>query len=287
MKKLSLSLALMAVIMAAKAQNNFEQIQQSFTHTNNNVIMIAAHRGPHLKYPENSIPAIKEGVNLGIDIVELDIRLTRDKKLVLMHDKTVDRTTTGKGRVSDYTFEELRKLRLRIKDSVTQEVVPTLEEALAITKGKVLIDLDIKEKDCVDSIIALTARTHTEQNVIFFVYKPEFAKMIKDRNSKFYTMVRTQNANQVDSCYKITVPQVVHIDPSHYTTGVTGTVKSNNGRVWINALGDVDDEVVAGNIAAFEKVLKNGANIIQTDQPALLKKYLESKGLYHSAVRTQ
>lgn len=281
MKKISIALCMLLLFnLNSFAQTRLANIQKSLLNTNNGIVMITAHRGPHLVYPENSIPAIKEGVRIGLDIVELDIRFTKDKQLVLMHDKNVDRTTNGKGLVADYTLSELRKLRLRIKDSLTNDQVPTLQEALALTKGKALIDLDIKERPCIDSIIALVERTHTEQNVIFFVYLPQFAKMIKARNSQLYTMVRTQNEPTVDSCFQTTMPQVVHIDPSHYNTSVVNKIKTNNARVWINSLGDVDKEAAAGNIAAFEKVLKYGANIIQTDQPALLKQYLESKGLY-------
>ncbi len=265
-----------------KAERTFEAIQASLLNPSNDVVMIASHRASHLLYPENSLPAIEDAIKLGIDIAELDIRFTKDKKLVIMHDKTVDRTTTGKGLVSDFTFEELRKLHLRIKDSVTNEVVPTLEEAFALAKGKILIDLDIKQADCVDSLIALVHRTKTEKNCIFFVYLPEYSKMIKEKDSLLLTMVRTGRTADVPVVFTKTNPEVVHIDPSHYNDTVVTTIKSNHARVWINALGTVDARAAKGDLGAFEDVIGKGANIIQTDQPALLKAYLESKKRYYS-----
>ena len=94
-------------------------------------------------------------------------------------------------------------------------------------------------------------------------------------------LMRTGSAGQVDGVFAAVKPEAIHIDPSHNTSATTGTIKSNGARAWINALGDVDREVVGGNVGALEKLLSNGANIIQTDQPALLKAYLVSKNLYY------
>ena len=252
--------------------------------TNSNVIMVAAHRGAHLKYPENSMPAVSEAVRLGIDVAEVDIRFTKDKKMVIMHDKTVDRTTNGKGLVADYTFEEIRKLKLRIKDSVTNEIVPTLEEVFKIAKGKILVDLDIKERGTVDSIIALVDRMDMKKNCVFFVYRPEYAKIIKERDHELMAMVRTSKTSDVPEVFKIAKPEAVHIDQGHYNDTVVNVCKSNGSRIWINALGDVDSKVAAGDLNAFEEVTKYGANMIQTDQPALLKEYLEARNLYHKKI---
>ncbi len=269
------------VLIAQEPLKEFENIQSALFNTNSNVVMIAAHRGAHLLYPENSIPSVIEAIRLGIDVAELDIRFTKDRKMVIMHDKTVDRTTTGKGLVSDYTFDDIRKLKLRIKDSVTNEIVPTLEEVFMLAKDKILIDLDIKEYGCIDSIIPLVNRMGMEKNCIFFVYLPAYAKMIKDLDHELISMVRTGKTSDVPDVFKIVKTEVVHIDPSHYNDTVINECKSNGSRIWINALGAVDKKVAAGDINAFEEVIKYGANMIQTDQPALLKGFLESRNLYH------
>lgn len=285
MNKYFYSLALLISIScpsnAQQGKSHFNTIVQSLHNTNNGIVMISAHRGSHLDFPENSLAAIRDAIQIGVDFAEIDIRFTKDKHLVLMHDKNIDRTTNGKGLVSDFTFDEIRKFRLKQKDSLTQEIIPTLEEALSTAKGKIILDLDIKQDECLDSIIALVQRTGSEKNCLFFVYEPPLAKMIKSKNESFQLLVRTESVQAVDTLFSVIRPEAVHIDPSHYTEAVVHTLKNGKCRVWINALGDVDKKAVAGDLKAYDELLKNGVNIIQTDQPAMLKKHLESRGLYY------
>src|SRR5271170_2091058 len=67
-------------------------------------VMVIAHRGEHLKHPENTMPAFQAAIDAGADFFELDVRTTSDGRLVLMHDRTVDRTTNGTGAVREMTF---------------------------------------------------------------------------------------------------------------------------------------------------------------------------------------
>ena len=70
--------------------------------------LVIAHRGSRLLYPENTLFAFKSAVNLGVDMLEMDVRLTRDGKLTVHHDSTIDRTSDGTGRVIDYRYDELK-----------------------------------------------------------------------------------------------------------------------------------------------------------------------------------
>jgi glycerophosphoryl diester phosphodiesterase len=271
---------LLIVTASAQETPRFNQINEAFLSYNSKIIMIAAHRGAHNDCPENSIPSFKKGIELGIDIIELDIRHTKDDSLVIMHDATVDRTTNGTGKISDLTFEEIRQLRLKYNGQLTGEKVPTLEEALNMTKGKILVDLDIKT-DHVEQIINVVNRTQTANTVIFFFYSGIEARMLKEKNPAFRSLVRTEKEADVDTLFTIAKTESVHIDPSHNTVSVTTKIKNNKARIWINALGEIDQRAAAGDLEAFGELLKNGANMIQTDYPALLMKYLKSKGLYY------
>lgn len=93
---------------------------------------ISAHRGADDTHPENTVPAFREAARLGAQQVEFDVRATKDGHLVIMHDPTVNRTTTGKGRVSDLTFAQIRELDAGIKKDpkFAGTKVPTFEEAL-------------------------------------------------------------------------------------------------------------------------------------------------------------
>src|SRR3954447_11221193 len=78
-------------------------------------VVAIAHRGEHLRHPENTMPAFEEAVRLGADYIEVDVRTTADGSLVLSHDGSVDRCTNGKGEVAKMTFAELRALDAGIK----------------------------------------------------------------------------------------------------------------------------------------------------------------------------
>jgi len=84
--------------------------------------MVVAHRVDWLNVPENSIPAIQNCIEKGIDIVEIDVRKTKDGQLILMHDKTVNRTTDGNGVITEMTFADIRKLHLRDCQGKTTEL---------------------------------------------------------------------------------------------------------------------------------------------------------------------
>ena len=104
---------------------------------------ISAHRGENGFFPENTVPGFQEAVRLGASQVEFDVRRTKDGRLIIMHDATVDRTTNGKGSVSELTFDEIRALDAGIKkgDRFAGTKVPTFEEALDCLPRNVWINV--------------------------------------------------------------------------------------------------------------------------------------------------
>ena len=99
-------------------------------------IMVAAHRGAHKDYPENSLAAIRAAAEIGADFAEMDVRDTADGKLVLMHDSSVDRTTDGVGEVKDMTWQQIQELNLEGGDTNDPQSskVPLFSDALALAK---------------------------------------------------------------------------------------------------------------------------------------------------------
>ena len=95
------------------AQTNVDNILTKLQTCDESTVLVAAHRGDWRNYPENSLEGINSAIEMGVDIVELDLQCTKDSVLILMHDNTLDRTTTGKGNVSKYTLDEIRKLNLK------------------------------------------------------------------------------------------------------------------------------------------------------------------------------
>ncbi len=109
---------------------------------NEHNIYVAGHRGWPAVYPENTLAGFKAAIALGVDQIETDIRVTRDGELVLIHDATVDRTTNGSGKVSDYTLAELKQL-----DAGNDQQIPTLIEFLELVKDEPALTLDIELKE--------------------------------------------------------------------------------------------------------------------------------------------
>ena len=109
----------------------------------NDYVMVAAHRGDWIYAPENSMESLEHAIHFGADLLETDVRLTKDGHFVMMHDKAVDRTTFGTGNIIDLTLEEVRQLRLKTNFGTrTQMQVPTLEEYIRAAKGRILLYLD-------------------------------------------------------------------------------------------------------------------------------------------------
>jgi len=151
---LALLLAALALPHPAVAQpGRAEQVKARLADANGwrDHVMVVAHRGGWKEdgaiiLPENSRAAIRRSIALGVEIVELDVRLSADGALVVMHDSWLDRTTTCSGEVGRYTLAELRACRLVVEGShvVSDETVPTLAEMLAETRGRILVNVDNK-----------------------------------------------------------------------------------------------------------------------------------------------
>ncbi len=105
-------------------------------------IYVAAHRGWRTEYPENTLLAFKKALELEVDQIETDVRVTKDGELVCIHDATVDRTTNGKGKVSSFTLAELREL-----DAGRGEKIPTFKEFMELCRDHPTITLDIELKE--------------------------------------------------------------------------------------------------------------------------------------------
>jgi glycerophosphoryl diester phosphodiesterase len=107
--------------------------------------LIFAHRGASAYAPENTLAAFELAIQQGPDLVELDAKLSKDRRVVIIHDLTVDRTTDGSGRVADLTFDELRKFNASFlfRDQYPDQKIPTLEEVLDLCRGKIRINIEL------------------------------------------------------------------------------------------------------------------------------------------------
>ena len=102
-------------------------------------MILTGHRGAAALEPENTLLSMQKAIDLGVDQIELDVHLTRDQHLVVIHDTTVDRTTDGQGAVADFTLEEIKRL-----DAGKGERIPTLQEVIDLVRGKVVLQIELK-----------------------------------------------------------------------------------------------------------------------------------------------
>lgn len=126
--------------------SSVDELYRFLTYHEKRYPLISAHRGgPSKGFPENALETFENNFRQQPLIIECDVRTTQDGVLVLLHDETLDRTTTGSGKLQEIEFSALKKLKLKDPEgNITSYRIPTLDEALQWGAGKVIFTLDVK-----------------------------------------------------------------------------------------------------------------------------------------------
>lgn len=293
-KKAVLGAVSLFVALAMQAANHVDSLLNCLHNPKSNYVFVIAHRADWRGAPENSIQAIENSIRMGVDMVEIDIQRTADGQFVLMHDATLNRMTTGKGRVSDYTLNQIKQLRLRSGNSIkTRRAIPTLEEALLACRGRVLVNID-KGGDYIREILPVIQRTGTERQVIIkgkyaldrvkadygnskgMLYMPIVDMHDSAAVARGVEFAKKMRPVAFELCFK-TEQQ---LDPDF-----VNLVCKSGSRVWVNTLWDTlcaghDDEnaLTDGLDKHWGWVLDHHATMIQTDRPEMLINYLKQHG---------
>jgi glycerophosphoryl diester phosphodiesterase len=134
-----------------------------------NEVVIIGHRGARFEAPENTLPGFRYALELGLDAVEFDVRMSADGDLLVMHDETVDRTTNGHGNVADLTLADLRALDARAAFPDWDEpcIIPTLDEVLDLVGhlGELLIEIKSDAQARLERIVPETVATITRRGL--------------------------------------------------------------------------------------------------------------------------
>jgi len=146
------------------------------------MIEVIGHRGAAGLEPENTLRSVRRAIELGVDRVEIDVRVSRDGRLVIMHDETVDRTTNGHGYVSELTFDELRSL-----DAGMGEKIPTLKEILEFTMGKAKLEIELKVPEATEPTIQLVEELNAEKDVIVISFIHDLLERVHDLSPNIKT----------------------------------------------------------------------------------------------------
>lgn len=282
--------------MPAQVPTRADRLLKQLYDSSDRHVMVAAHRGDWRNAPENSLRAIENAIMMGVDIVEIDIRRTNDGHFVLMHDSTLERTTTGRGKVSDASLDEIQQLYLKNGYGVaTKHRVPTLERMLQDTKGRVLVYID-KSEASIDTVYKLAQRLGVENQVLFYGHQTQnelhtelgevaqrihFLPKLGDKTPHMAEYIAehgavTNTPAVVASFADVESPVLQQFQP----------IRKKGQRIWASSLwptlcaGRTDDRAVDHPDEAWGWLIDHGATILCTDRPKLLLDYLRQKKLH-------
>lgn len=286
----------MTLAAGVTAGNRAKEIIDIINDPSTDYVLVASHRGDWRNYPENSLPAMNSAIKMGVDIIELDLAMTKDSVLVVCHDRTLDRTTTGKGLIKELPYDSIKNVFLKTGHGIaTKYRMPTLREALAMCKDRAVVNID-KGWQYYDQVIAITDELGVTDQMLIKGNKPleKVRKVMKRHPNKmiYFAIVdyTKKNAQDIADGYlasKIT-PTAYEVVWPEFTPKVQETIKkflARGGKLWVNALwpshngGLCDDAAFEGDPAeVYGELLKTGASFVQSDRPALILEYLRSIG---------
>ena len=289
--------ALMASCTSQPTPTRAEKIRTQLLTCDESSVIVVAHRADWRNFPENSLEAIQSSIEMGVDMLELDVQRTKDSVLILMHDQKLDRTTTGKGNIAETTWEEISKLNLKDhKGEVTSYKVPKLEDALLLCKDRIMINLD-KADRYFDEVFALLDKTGTGDLIVMKGGQP--ADQVREKFGKYldrviYMPIVTINdeasEQTINAFMEDMKPVAFELCYSNAQSPVPAKLKTSlKGRtlLWYNTLwdwlcaGHHDDLAVEDLDGTYGFMIDSlGARILQTDRPQLMLEYLRSRNLH-------
>lgn len=282
--------AAVAAASATAAPSRTQLLQRELRAADCARVFIAAHRGDWRKFPENSVRAFESCIAMDIEIAELDVRRTKDGELVIMHDDTVDRSTTGRGKVADLTLAEIRALHLRNGLSHrTPFTVPTLREVLQATRGRILLNLD-KAYPHFREVVALLEETGTLDDALMKGERP-VADALRENGDLLAKVAympvidlrKPGAARDGHDWLRLGHPVALEIVFDRWTPEVAelfAACRAKGVRIWVNTLwpelagGLSDDLALDDPDAKYGVLLERGVTMFQTDRPEVLRAYL-------------
>ncbi|OOG76821.1 glycerophosphodiester phosphodiesterase family protein [Algoriphagus sp. A40] len=256
------------LLLSAGAQAQLSSIRLRMEHPDS--LVIASHRAAHAVYPENSLASIREAIRLGVDIIEIDVKVSSDGVPFLLHDGTVNRTAvSARGPLETMTAEQIKKVKLKNTDGTeSDQYIPTLREALELAKGKVYVDLDLKTEK-VQYLVPIVKELGMADQVFFFDSDWNVLDHVRSLMPEAQLMPRAYSTDDIYKIEKRFAPAMVHIDPSFYTNKTMKACRKYGMKTWINSLGGTDGKIAANpDPKLAEQLVTPGAKMVQTDEVA-------------------
>ena len=274
-----------------------ERIREQLLTCDESSVIVVAHRADWRNFPENSLEAIQSAIEMGVDMLEIDVQRTKDGVLILMHDHNLDRTTTRSGNIADTNWEDIAKLNLKDhQGNVTTYKVPKLEDALLACKDRIMINLD-KADRYFDEVFAMLERTGTTNLIVMKGGQP--ANEVKEKFGKYLEKVIYMPVVNIDkpeseqaiydflNDLKPLAFELCWNNPESLVPAKMEKALKGRSLIWYNTLwdwlcaGHNDDKAVDNPDGTWGYMIDTlGARILQTDRPQLMIEYLRSRKLH-------
>lgn len=241
--------------------------------------IISAHRGgPAPGYPENCMATFERTLSIASAMLEMDIAMTRDSVLILMHDASLDRTTNGTGKVDSRSWEEIKGLKLEDNDGqLTDYAIPTLEEALAQLKGRCLLSLDVKRGVPFDRVVGLVRAAGAEGSAVVITYSAKDAKTVHELAPELMLSVSIRNAEELEWMRQTGIPwrnMVAFTGTSLKDAQFYDQLHQLGISCILGTLGNLDNSAAARGDRLYSQWRQLGADIFATDRPEAVAKQL-------------
>lgn len=235
--------------------------------------VISAHRGgiAYPGYPENSLETFQYVWEQVPAIMECDIQMTLDSVLILLHDPSLERNTTGTGRVDQMTWDMLQDVRL--KDPFGMETpfhIPRLTSALRWAKGKTLLQLDVKRGVPFSKVVDAIADTQTEDAVVVIVYSIQDALEVHRLNPRLMLSVSMRNEEELQRALDSGIPtrQMIAFTGTRLSPPALYQAIHEAGMLCIlGVLGNLDRQAEARGDGMYQQWLDLGVDVLATNRP--------------------
>lgn len=257
---------------------------------NNPVPMVSYHRGgPAPGFPENSIEAMRNALSYGYGLMEIDVAQLKDGTLILMHDDTLSRTTTGEGAVRQQTWDDVKDLYLKDNDGkVTSYRIPRLRDVLLWAKGRTIVTLDFKRGVDFAKVAAMVEETGAQDYTAGISYTLDQAITYNRLAPNMPLSIGMSSDDDIAAFDASGIPSDLVLawtgtrlrDPAFYKK-----LHARGWRVLVGTLGwrptSIDNQIKAGTSdVSYRDIMEMGADVIATDRFWAVQKEISSPNLF-------
>ena len=228
-------------------------------------VEIVAHRGANELAPENTMAAIRNCIDFGVDYIELDVRTSCDGIMYNIHDPSVDRTTDSNGKICELNSAEIDRMDAgsKFSDRFKGEKIPGIDKILSEVKGRAKVFFDVKDAD-IEKLASLVTEYQMEKDCFFWFEEDEKALELKKVNRNLLLKINASSAAEIAAAVKDFDAYIIECHYDYLNESIVEKCRELDIKLMVR-YGDNDSEV-------FRKILKSGADMANIDYPDIFVK---------------